>query len=72
MARPISAEKKQAMLNEDIRTLLPRMAVPTIVAQLITTIYNLVDTYFVSTLGIKANKLIAEQEAAAAAEQAEG
>ena len=51
MARPISAEKKQRMLNEDIRTLIPSMAVPTIVAQLITTIYNLVDTYFVSTLG---------------------
>ena len=53
MARQISAEKQQMFLNEDVRTLLPRMAVPTIVAQLITTIYNIVDTYFVSTSGTK-------------------
>lgn len=58
MARQISAEKKNAMLNEDIRTLIPRMAVPTIVAQLITTIYNLVDTYFVSTLGTNATAAV--------------
>ena len=58
MARPISAEKKQRMLNEDIRTLIPSMAVPTIVAQLITTIYNLVDTYFVSTLGTNATAAV--------------
>ena len=49
--RTISNEKKKIMLEENIRTLIPRMAVPTIVAQLITTVYNLVDTYFVSTLG---------------------
>ncbi len=36
MARQISAEKQQMFLNEDVRTLLPRMAVPTIVARLIT------------------------------------
>ena len=42
------------MLNENILTLLPKMAVPTIMAQLITTIYNLVDTFFVSTLGTNA------------------
>ena len=47
MARQVSAEKKQMMLTEDIRTLVPKMAVPTIVAQLITTVYNLVDAYFV-------------------------
>ena len=58
MARPISEEKKQRMLHEDIRTLIPSMAVPTIVAQLITTIYNLVDTYFVSTLGTNATAAV--------------
>ena len=42
------------MLTEDIHKLILHMAVPTIVAQLITTIYNLVDTYFVSTLGTNA------------------
>ncbi|MGN1367577.1 MAG: MATE family efflux transporter [Aristaeellaceae bacterium] len=58
MARQFSAEKKNAMLNENIRTLIPRMAIPTIVAQLITTIYNLVDTYFVSTLGTNATAAV--------------
>jgi len=56
--RKVSAEKEQALLNEDIRTLIPRMAVPTIVAQLITTVYNLVDTYFVSTLGTNATAAV--------------
>lgn len=58
MARQISAEKKNAMLNENIATLIPRMAIPTIVAQLITTIYNLVDTFFVSTLGTNATAAV--------------
>lgn len=58
MPRPVSEEKKQRMLNEDMRTLIPAMAVPTIVAQLITTIYNLVDTYFVSTLGTNATAAV--------------
>ena len=56
--RVVNEEKKQAMLTESIRTLIPRMAVPTIVAQLITTIYNLVDTYFVSTLGTNATAAV--------------
>ena len=56
--RPISNEKKQIMLEETISTLIPKMAVPTIVAQLITTIYNLVDTYFVSTLGTSATAAV--------------
>ncbi|MBE5912652.1 MAG: MATE family efflux transporter [Pseudobutyrivibrio ruminis] len=54
----IKEEKKQMMLNENILTLLPKMAVPTIMAQLITTIYNLVDTFFVSTLGTNATAAV--------------
>lgn len=46
------------MLTENIRTLIPKMAVPTIMAQLITTIYNLADTYFVSTLGTNATAAV--------------
>ena len=56
--RTISNEKKKIMLEENIRTLIPRMAVPTIVAQLITTVYNLVDTCFVSTLGTNATAAV--------------
>ena len=58
MSRNINPEKQQMMLNEDVRTLIPRMAVPTIIAQMITTIYNLVDTYFVSTLGTNATAAV--------------
>ena len=58
MARAMSEEKKNRMLNEKISRLVPQMAVPTIVAQLITTIYNLVDTYFVSTLGTNATAAV--------------
>ncbi len=46
------------MLNEKISTLIPKMAIPTIIAQLVTTIYNLVDTFFVSTLGTNATAAI--------------
>lgn len=58
MARPVSAEKAQKMLNGKISTLLLEMAVPTIMAQLITTVYNLVDTFFVSTLGTNATAAV--------------
>ena len=58
MARPVSAEKAQKMLNNKISSLLFEMAVPTIMAQLITTIYNLVDTYFVSTIGTSATAAV--------------
>lgn len=51
-------QKQQMMLEENIKTLIPRMAVPTIVAQLVTTVYNLVDTYFVSTIGTQATAAV--------------
>lgn len=44
-------QRSQMLLERNIRTLIPQMALPPIVAQLITKVYNLVDTYFVSTLG---------------------
>lgn len=46
------------MLEMPISRLIPQMAVPTIVAQLITTIYNLADTYFVSSLGTNATAAV--------------
>ena len=58
MRSNIKEAKKQMMLTENIKTLILRMAVPTIMAQLITTIYNLVDTYFVSTLGTNATAAV--------------
>lgn len=58
MRSNVKEAKKQMMLNDNIKTLILRMAVPTIMAQLITTIYNLVDTYFVSTLGTNATAAV--------------
>lgn len=58
MAHDAKAQKQQMMLTENVRTLIPKMAVPTIVAQLITTVYNIVDAYFVSTLGTNATAAV--------------
>ena len=58
MAKQLSEEKKQRMRTEKLSTLIPAMAVPTILAQLITTIYNIVDTFFVSTLGTNATAAV--------------
>ena len=46
------------MLNEPISRIIPKMAVPTIVAFLITSIYSLADTYFVSSLGTNATAAV--------------
>ena len=51
-------DKSTRMLEEPVNKLIPAMAVPTIVAQLITTIYNLADTYFVSSLGVNATAAV--------------
>lgn len=51
-------DRKMMMLNEPIFRIIPRMAVPTIVAFLITSIYNLADTYFVSSLGTNATAAV--------------
>ena len=46
------------MLNEPISRIIPKMAVPTIVAFLINSIYSLADTYFVSSLGTNATAAV--------------
>lgn len=58
MSNTAKARKKQMMLEENVKNVILKMAVPTIVAQLITTIYNLVDTFFVSTLGTNATAAV--------------
>lgn len=58
MHKTQTQNKSARMLEEPISTLIPAMAVPTIVAQLITTIYNLADTYFVSSLGVNATAAV--------------
>ena len=50
--------RKLIMLNDPIYKVIPKMAVPTIVAFLITSIYSLADTYFVSSLGTNATAAV--------------
>ena len=50
--------RKELMLNEPISRVIPKMAIPTIVAFLINSIYSLADTYFVSSLGTNATAAV--------------
>ena len=50
--------RRAMMLNEPIPGLISKMAVPTIVAFLINSIYSLADTYFVSSLGTNATAAV--------------
>ena len=51
-------DRKLMMLNEPIQRVIPKMAIPTIVAFLINSIYSLADTYFVSSLGTNATAAV--------------
>lgn len=51
-------QRAEMMLNDPIAKLIPKMAIPTIVAFLINSIYSLADTYFVSSLGTNATAAV--------------
>ena len=51
-------QRKTMMLNEPISRIIPKMAIPTIIAFLINSIYSLADTYFVSSLGTNATAAV--------------
>ena len=51
-------QRAQMMLNEPISRVIPKMAIPTIVAFIINSIYSLADTYFVSSLGTEATAAV--------------
>ena len=51
-------DRKLMMLNEPVHRVIPKMAIPTIVAFLINSIYSLADTYFVSSLGTNATAAV--------------
>ena len=55
---PNQDSRRLMMLNDPIPRIIPKMALPTIVAFLITTIYSLADTYFVSSLGTNATAAV--------------
>ncbi|MBO4359481.1 MAG: MATE family efflux transporter [Eubacteriaceae bacterium] len=52
------AERSEMMLNGNIKRVILAMAIPTIAAQLVSVFYNLVDTYFVSTIGTSATAAV--------------
>ena len=55
---PSQEARRMMLLNDPIPRVIPKMAVPTIVAFLITSIYSLADTYFVSSRGTNATAAV--------------
>jgi putative MATE family efflux protein len=51
-------QRRFMMLNEPVYKIIPKMAVPTIVAFLINSVYSLADTFFVSSLGTNATAAV--------------
>lgn len=51
-------QRKQMMLTQPVSRVIVKMAIPTIVAFLINSIYSLADTYFVSSLGTNATAAV--------------
>ncbi len=50
--------RKNMMLEQPISKIIPKMAIPTIVAFLINSLYSLADTFFVSSLGTNATAAV--------------
>ena len=50
--------RKAMMLNEPVTKVIPKMALPTIVSFIISAIYSLTDTFFVSSLGTNATAAV--------------
>ena len=49
------AQRKHMMLHDPVERIIPRLAIPTIISMLITTVYNAADTFFVSQLDTAAS-----------------
>ena len=50
-----SSTRGEMMLNMPVSRVIPQLAIPTIISMLITSIYNMADTFFVSQLGTSAS-----------------
>ena len=51
-------EKIEKLTGQPVEGLIARMAVPTIISMLITSFYNMADSYFVGNLGTSASGAI--------------
>lgn len=65
-------EKFRQMIDTPVEKLIPRLAVPTIISMLVTSIYNMADTFFVSQIGTSASGAVGIMFSAMAMIQAIG
>lgn len=65
-------EKYQQMIETPVEKLIPRLAIPTIISMLVTSIYNMADTFFVSQIGTSASGAVGVMFSAMAMIQAIG
>ena len=66
-AEMLRQEKFIKMTTEPVEKLILKLAIPTIISMLVTTFYNMADTYFVGLIGKGSATAVREQEAAIAA-----
>ena len=52
MSRAEEMSRGEMMLHQPVHRVIPRLAVPTVISMLITSIYNMADTYFVGQISI--------------------
>lgn len=53
-----SANRAQMMLEAPLTQIIPRLAIPTIISMLITAVYSMADTYFVSQISTEASAAV--------------
>ena len=58
MTRTSGDTRANQMLNEPVNRIIPKLAVPTIIAMLISSIYNMADTFFVGRINTAASGAI--------------
>ncbi len=73
MAKTMTKEEKyKQMVETPVEKLIPKLAVPTIISMLVTSIYNMADTFFVSQIGTSASGAVGVMFSAMAMIQAVG
>lgn len=66
-AEELRREKFIKMTTQPVEKLILKLAIPTVISMLITTFYNMADTYFVGLIGKGSETAVRDQEAAIAA-----
>ena len=51
-------DQRKKMLEEPVERLIPTLAVPTIISMMVTSVYNMADTYFVSQISTSASAAV--------------